>query len=60
MAIKDLTAARIKKVDKYYTSPNNLVDLFEISAKRWPDNKLFGTKNTTTDQYEWVTYAQVA
>ncbi|MGD0819797.1 MAG: hypothetical protein ABSA71_03535 [Desulfomonilia bacterium] len=36
------------------------MDLFETSAKRWPDNKLFGTKNTTTDQYEWVTYGSVA
>lgn len=58
--MKDLSAAQIKELDKYYTSPNNLVDLFEQSVKEWPGNRLFGTKNTETDKYEWVTYAQVA
>jgi long-chain acyl-CoA synthetase len=60
VAMKDLSAAQIEELDKYYTNPNNLVDLFEQSVKKWPDNRLFGTKNTETDKYEWVTYAQVA
>ena len=58
--MKDLSSAQIKELDKYYTSPNNLVDLFESSVKHWPDNRLFGTKNQTSGQYEWVTYKQVA
>jgi long-chain acyl-CoA synthetase len=58
--MKDISAAQIKEFDKYYTSPNNLVELFEFSVKKWPDNKLFGTKNQASGQYEWTTYKQVA
>jgi Long-chain acyl-CoA synthetases (AMP-forming) len=58
--MKDLSAAQIKELDKYYTSPNNLVDLFESSVKRYPNNRLFGTKNQASGQYEWVTFKQVA
>ncbi|MGD0820785.1 MAG: AMP-dependent synthetase/ligase [Desulfomonilia bacterium] len=58
--MNNISEAQIKELDKYFTSPNNLVDLFEQGVKKWPDNKLFGTKNQATDQYEWVTYAQVA
>ena len=58
--MKNLSATQIKELDKYYTSPNNLVDLFEFSVKKWPDNRLFGTKNPASGQYEWVTYKQVA
>lgn len=47
-------------LDAFYTEPNNLVDLFERSASKWGDRHLFGTKNSTSDQYEWVTYRQVA
>ena len=50
--MKKLSAMQIKELDTYYTSPNNLVDLFEKSTKKWPDNKLFGTKNQATGQYE--------
>lgn len=58
--MKDISAAQIKELDKYYTSPNNLIDLFEFSVKKWPDNRLFGVKNPASGQYEWVTYKQVA
>ena len=58
--MKNLSAEQIKELDKYFTSPNNLVNLFESSVKRWPDNRLFGTKNQASGQYEWVTYKQVA
>ena len=60
MNMKDLSVAQIKELDKYYTSPNNLVDLFESSVKRYPNNRLFGTKNQASGQYEWVTFKQVA
>ncbi len=41
-----------------YNKPDNLVDLFEGSVAKYPDNRLFGTKNSA-GVYEWVTYAQV-
>jgi long-subunit acyl-CoA synthetase (AMP-forming) len=43
-----------------YDNPNNLVDLFEQSVAKYPDNRLFGTKNQASGQYEWVTYRYVA
>ena len=47
-------------LDAFYTKPNNLVDLFESSAAKFASCNLFGTKNKTTDKYEWVTYGAVA
>jgi long-chain acyl-CoA synthetase len=47
-------------LDAIYTKPNNLVDLFEDSVAKHASCNLFGTKNKTTDQYEWVTYGAVA
>src|SRR5512145_1477903 len=47
-------------INSVYDNPNNLVDLFEQSVARWPGNRLFGTKNPASGQYEWVTYQQVA
>ncbi len=47
-------------MNSVYDNPNNLVDLFEQSVAKWPDNRLFGTKNPASGQYEWVTYKQVA
>lgn len=47
-------------VDSVYDNPNNLVDLFEQSVVKYPDNRLFGTKNPASGQYEWVTFKQVA
>jgi long-chain acyl-CoA synthetase len=40
--------------------PYNLVSLFEESVKKFPDNPLFGTKNSAKTGYDWVTYRQVA
>lgn len=37
----------------------NLLDLFEKSTDIFKDNKLFGTKNKSTHEYEWVTYGSV-
>ena len=47
-------------LDSYFTQPNNLVDLFEDSVARHQDKYLFGTKNKSANQYEWVTYRDVA
>ncbi|MDD4357558.1 MAG: AMP-dependent synthetase/ligase [Smithellaceae bacterium] len=47
-------------LDAVYTKPNNLVDFFENSVDRFGSRNLFGTKNKTTDQYEWVTFSNVA
>ncbi len=51
---------KIKELDPFYAHPRNLVDLFEDSAKKWPNKNAFGTKNPTTKEYEWVTYGEVA
>ena len=47
-------------MDAVFDNPNNLVDLFEQSVAKWPNNRLFGTKNPTSGQYEWITFKQVA
>ena len=47
-------------IDAVYDNPNNLVDLFEQSVARYPNNRLFGTKNPASGQYEWVTFKYVA
>ena len=47
-------------VSTVYDNPNNLVDLFEQSLAKWANNRLFGTKNPASGQYEWITYKQVA
>ncbi len=38
--------------------PDNLVELFENSVKRFPDKPFLGTKNKQ-GEYEWVTYREV-
>jgi long-chain acyl-CoA synthetase len=48
-----------KSWDGTYTKPDNLVDLFEASVQKYPDNRCFGTKNAV-GEYEWVTYKSVA
>ncbi|MBP7738859.1 MAG: long-chain fatty acid--CoA ligase [Spirochaetes bacterium] len=40
------------------TKPDNLVDLFEQSVKKYPDRPCLGTKNRDGD-YEWVTYREM-
>jgi long-chain acyl-CoA synthetase len=39
--------------------PDNLVEMWEASVARNPDNQLFGTKGTD-GVYHWVTYREVA
>jgi long-chain acyl-CoA synthetase len=56
----NVSDARIKDLDAYYTAPSNLVDLFEQSARKWGDNHLFGTKPPEAQAYTWVTYKQIA
>ncbi|MBN1252622.1 MAG: long-chain fatty acid--CoA ligase, partial [Bacteroidales bacterium] len=36
--------------------PDNLLDHFEIATEKFKNNKLFGTKNKNTGEYEWITY----
>jgi long-chain acyl-CoA synthetase len=47
-------------MDAVFDNPNNLVDLFEQSVAKFPNNRLFGTKNPESGQYQWVTFKQVA
>ena len=53
------TVVQSTNLDAVYTKPNNLVDLFENSVAKFGSGNLFGTKNKTTDQYEWVTFSDV-
>jgi long-chain acyl-CoA synthetase len=39
--------------------PDNLVELFESATKNFTNNKLFGTNNSKSDNFEWVTYGDV-
>jgi len=39
--------------------PDNLVDHFETATDKFKNNKLFGTKNKQTGDYEWLTYGDV-
>ena len=49
-----------ENINSVYGNPNNLVDLFEQSVAKWPDNRLFGVKNPSSGQYEWTTFRQIA
>ncbi len=40
------------------TKPDNLVELFENSIKKFPDNPCLGTKNAQ-GEYEWITYREM-
>jgi long-chain acyl-CoA synthetase len=45
--------------EKYQlTKPDNLVELFENSVKKFPDRPCLGTKNRQ-GEYEWVTYREM-
>ncbi len=48
-----------RKWDGIYSPPDNLVDLFEKSAEKYPFNLIFGTKNAQ-GIYQWVTYSEVS
>lgn len=39
--------------------PDNLVDLLEQSTDRYNSKPLFGTRNLTTNTFDWVTYGDV-
>ena len=41
-----------------FEKPDNLVELIENSVEKYPDNKMFGTKNKD-GEYEWITYREV-
>lgn len=42
-----------------YDPPDNLVDIFENSVSKYPNNRLFGEKDSA-GVYQWVTYGQIA
>ncbi len=41
-----------------YEKPDNLVELFMESRRKFPGNPLFGTKNPT-GSYDWITYEKI-
>ncbi|MCU0846251.1 MAG: hypothetical protein MUD12_00005, partial [Spirochaetes bacterium] len=51
---------QIKELDRFYKFPNNLVDLFEESVKKWPERLAIGTKDVVAKKYDWVTYGELA
>ncbi|PKN05020.1 MAG: long-chain fatty acid--CoA ligase, partial [Deltaproteobacteria bacterium HGW-Deltaproteobacteria-9] len=42
-----------------YEAPDNLVEIFENSAAKYPNNLLIGEKDSA-GVYQWVTYSQIA
>jgi long-chain acyl-CoA synthetase len=42
-----------------YEAPDNLVEIFENSAAKYPSNELIGEKDSA-GVYQWVTYGQIA
>lgn len=42
-----------------FNKPDNLVELFEESVARFPENNLFGTKNKNGTALNWMTYEEV-
>jgi long-chain acyl-CoA synthetase len=48
-----------RRWDGTYAHPDNLVDLFEDSAKKFKDHRLFGMKDAQ-ENYQWVTYGEVS
>jgi long-chain acyl-CoA synthetase len=54
------SSKQIRELDRYYTHPNNLVDLFEDTVAKWGGRDAIGTKNTVTKTYEWITYRELA
>ncbi len=54
------TPKQIKELDRFYKFPNNLVDLFEESVKKWPERLAIGTKDVVAKKYDWVTYGELA
>lgn len=47
------------KADYSLKQPDNLVELFNNSVKKYTDNLLFGLKNTELKEYHWITYKEV-
>ena len=46
--------------DMILEKPDNLVDHFEQATAKYKSNRLFGTKNKQSGEYEWITYEDVA
>jgi long-chain acyl-CoA synthetase len=54
------TKEQIAQLDKYYSPPRNLVDLFEDAAARFGDRRAIGQKDPATKHYVWITYRDLA
>ncbi|MEN8121968.1 MAG: long-chain fatty acid--CoA ligase [Bacteroidota bacterium] len=39
--------------------PDNLIEHFETATEKFKNNKLFGTKNKQSGEYEWLTYGDI-
>lgn len=39
--------------------PDNLVELFESATEKYPNNRLFGTKDLKSGEFHWITYSDV-
>ncbi|MBF0316211.1 MAG: AMP-binding protein, partial [Oligoflexia bacterium] len=50
----------LAELEKYYPFPNNLVELFQQSAGKWPDRPAIGQKDPKTKQYQWTSYQQLS
>ena len=40
--------------------PDNLVELFESAAEKCAHNRLFGTKDIKSGEFNWITYSDVS
>ena len=49
----------INKLDAFYEKPDNLVDLFENSARKWAQRPAIGYKDPDNNTYRWVTYREI-
>ncbi len=50
----------MKRMDRESDCHDNLVAIFEESARKHANNPMFGTKNRAGTGYDWLTYRQVA
>ncbi|HOD16659.1 MAG TPA: AMP-binding protein [Spirochaetota bacterium] len=53
------TKDQIAQLDKYYSDPKNLVDLFEKGAARWGNKNAIGQKDPATKEYKWITFNEL-
>jgi long-chain acyl-CoA synthetase len=57
--MKDMTIFEYGEYDPTYDKPDNLVEMFENTVSRSPNNEFIGEKDENGN-YQWVTYGQIA